>query len=284
MNSACPADRSKIPGACRYFRIRTPGKQCAGMSKCRRPGTDNGHKRAQINVFSLPRVFTNFYFVYLNKRQLIQFLCGMGPWICDWRLAITVDATACLDRATKSTRLNVSQSTWTPESTRVSQSTVDRCLHALHTRQYINQVGHVSEDHSGHGGIVTPQRIEHSVGRHQRKRSVTSDVEPQIGATEEEARMTGTVFSQLDISHPFRCLRIAEQLVNIVVMPGNTLTAVTQFSTLLKPLPQTMKDHDLVPEGALGLNGHHIRYTQIEIRQIVCNVGTDGRYCMRVQC
>lgn len=37
------------------------------MSTCRRPGTDNAHKRAQINVISLPRVFTNFYFVYLNK-------------------------------------------------------------------------------------------------------------------------------------------------------------------------------------------------------------------------
>ena len=48
-----------------------------------------------------------------------------------------------------------------------------------------------------------------------------------------------------------------------------------QLVATIMPLPQTMKDNDLVPEGSLRLDGGDVCHLQIQAGYILCNIRVD---------
>ena len=80
----------------------------------------------------------------------------------------------------------------------------------------------------------------------------------EIGAAEEEPRMCRAIRGQCTIAEPLRCPFIAHELVRVVVVPRNPLTAMTQDATPVMPLPQAVEDDDLVPERSFSFDGDDV--------------------------
>jgi hypothetical protein len=60
-----------------------------------------------------------------------------------------------------------------------------------------------------------------------------------------------------------------KQAEHVVIMAGDALAATLEFTAPLKPSPQTVKDHHLVPKGAAGIDGGYIADVKIVACKIV---------------
>ena len=66
--------------------------------------------------------------------------------------------------------------------------------------------------------------------------------------------------------------------------PAGAALIIMLRSLKMPGMAQAVQDHDLVPEGALGLHSDHIRHGQVQVREILCDVGCDGGRDMRIEC
>lgn len=74
-----------------------------------------------------------------------------------------------------------------------------------------------------------------------------------------------------------------EQTKEIVVMPGNALAVAPQLAPDLVPSLQPVKNDDLVPEGALGIDDGYVWYGQVDIRNVGGHIGRDRSQRMRIE-
>lgn len=95
--------------------------------------------------------------------------------------------------------------------------------------------------------------------------------------------MLGTVRSKFAIHKPPGFRSDLNELMQIIVVARDPLTAVPKFGTAVVPLPQSVNDHDLIPEGSSCLHGGDVRHSQIQPWQILINVWRDARNNVRVK-
>ena len=74
-----------------------------------------------------------------------------------------------------------------------------------------------------------------------------------------------------------------KQAKHVVIMAGDALAATLEFTAPLKPSPQTVKDHHLVPKGAAGIDGGYIADVKIAACEIVPDEWPHGHWSMRVK-
>ena len=63
--------------------------------------------------------------------------------------------------------------------------------------------------------------------------------------------------------------------MQVVVVPRHTLSRLPEDAASLIPAAQAMRDHDLVPEGAGGVDGGHAVDRQVELCCILADIGPD---------
>ena len=66
-------------------------------------------------------------------------------------------------------------------------------------------------------------------------------------------------------------------------MAGDPLAAASEFASPLKPSPQAVEDHYLIPKCAAGIDSGHVAHTEIATSEIIGDEGPDDHRSVRVE-
>lgn len=160
---------------------------------------------------------------------------------------------------------------------------VDLLLQNRDAGQHRIQGRDLTEDHPGHGCVITPEYVVHCGVGGQRECACSRRVQSQVWATEEQSGVCRTVGSKFVINQPDWCSLRLHQSMDVVIVTRYPLALVSQFVAAVIPLAQTVQDDDLVPERSLWPHRRYVPDREVQTGQIVRYVWDYCRGDVRVQ-
>jgi hypothetical protein len=144
-------------------------------------------------------------------------------------------------------------------------------------------VGYRTEDHAGHGCIITAKICQHPFVWSEGEAAWNSRGKVKIRSIEKHSRMTHTVFSHASIFSCFPANFRIQEPIDIVVVARDTLSSSLQLTPTVPPSAQAVQNYNLVPEGATRVDSRHVAYGQIKVGKIDRDIRSDSYGSMRVQ-
>src|SRR5579864_1557625 len=135
-----------------------------------------------------------------------------------------------------------------------SDSLIQPTLESRDGRDDVVKGGDRTEHHDGHTLVVALEAVQHSGRWRHGERAWRGAREVERRAVEEHPGMAHALGAETKVGHRRRSDVGAEYAVDVVVVPRDSLTFLTQLVPVLEPAAQPVQDDDLVPERPLGLD------------------------------